>query len=265
MLASSNVLNLLGLRVCSIARKFSDPLKDSRLDELELSLGIKFNDRSLLVQATVHPSYLNESSKLGIIDYERLEYLGDAFLGWVVALELYRSFPAYTEGQLTRARSLLVDRRNLNHVANDNELGKYLYLGHGEENTGGRKRQSNLASVVESIIGAVLLDHGTDEARKLILRWLGQAIMDLNVKGIPQDSKSAFQEWAQAEAFGLPVYRIVKEEGPSNARRFYVEVLIRNTVWGVGDATRKIDAEQMAAAEALKRIDVYDDSPIYRA
>ena len=223
---------------------------------MERSLGLKFKERSLLHQAVVHRSFLNENPDLGWESYERLEYLGDAFLGLVVAEELYRRHPEYSEGDLTRARAALVQGNTLAEVASGFGLGSYLYLGGGEEATGGRQRRSNLAGALEAVLGAVLLDRGPAVAGKLVLRWLEPYLELLGREGAPRDAKSALQELAQQRGLPLPEYRVLEESGPAHARSFTVEVSLDGESLGEGSGRRKAAAEKAAAAQALKTLGV---------
>ena len=226
-------------------------LRESRWDELERALGVQFKERALLRQAVVHRSFLNEHAELGWESYERLEYLGDAFLGWVVAQELYHRHAAYSEGALSRARASLVEGRRLAEVARSIHLGDYLYLGQGEEASGGRRRQSNLAGALEAVLAAVLLDQGSRAAQALVLRWLDGPMRRLAPAGAPLDPKSALQEWVQQRGLSLPRYTVKRESGPAHARRFVVQVWLEDEVAGEGSGRRKLEAEQAAAAQAL--------------
>ncbi len=219
---------------------------------LERDLGVKFKERALLQQAVVHRSFLNEHPELGWESYERLEYLGDAFLGWVVADELYRRYPAYSEGALTRARAALVQGRTLAEVARVLGLGQYLFLGQGEDASGGRQRRSNLAGALEAVLGAVLMDRGPGEARKLVLRWLAGRMDALGASGAPRDPKSALQELAQQRGLELPRYEVLDESGPAHARRFVVRVWVDGRAEGEGKGGSKVDAERAAASVALE-------------
>lgn len=221
---------------------------------LEQAIGVKFKERALLAQAVMHRSFLNEQPDFNLDDYERLEYLGDAFLGWVVAHELYTKHPWFTEGDLTRARAALVNGGTLADIASSLKLGRFLWLGQGEEASGGRERRSTLAAMVEAIIGAVLQDRGEKLARDLVLRWFGQRLDGLNTLGAPRDPKSALQEIAQQGALPLPTYEVLSEDGPAHSKTFTVRVLVDGVVRGRGIGRRKGDAEQAAAAEALHQL-----------
>ena len=222
---------------------------------LERTIGIRFKERSLLRQAAVHRSFLNEHSGEGWESYERLEFLGDAFLGWVVAHELYVMYPGFDEGALTRARAALVMGATLADVAGELRLGSYLYLGQGEEATGGRSRQTTLAAALEALIGAVLIDRGERAARRLVLRWLGQRIADIGPVGAARDAKTALQELTQKAGLPLPAYELIAEEGPPHARRYTVRVLVDDAPRGEGSGRRKAEAEQTAAAQAIRSLE----------
>lgn len=216
---------------------------------LEAALGVEFHDRGLLQQALVHRSYLNEHPAHA--SYERLEFLGDAYLGWVAAEELFRRHPHMDEGSLTRARAALVQGRALAVIAQRLGLGRCLALGAGEEAGGGRERATNLAQALEAVLAAVLLDAGEQAARRMALGWLEEGLAQVGRTGAPRDAKSTLQERLQSTGRGLPVYRVVSDEGPAHARTFVIEVLVDGAPAGRGTGARKADAEQAAAAEAL--------------
>ena len=211
---------------------------------------MRFKNRSLLQRAFVHRSYLNEHPESDLESYERMEYLGDAFLGWVIADELFRRHSSFDEGDLTRARASLVRGTTLADIARRIGVGDYLLLGSGEEGTGGRGRRSILAAVVEALIGAVLIDRDGKAARALVLRWLGPALDALDPAGAPRDAKSSLQETCQRLGLPLPVYEVVDERGPSHAREFTMRVTVEGHAVGEGTGSRKADAEQAAAAAA---------------
>jgi ribonuclease-3 len=239
--------------VSSISQRNESAEPDWR--KLERTIGVRFKERALLKQAAVHRSFLNEHPESGLESYERLEYLGDAFLGWVVAGDLYARHPSFDEGDLTRARAALVRGSTLADVAGEIGLGAYLYLGQGEEASGGRIRPSNLAAAVEALLGAVLIDRGEQAARKLVMRWLGDRIAAIGPDGTPRDAKSALQELTQRGGLPLPVYELLTEEGPSHARHYTVRVVVDGVPRGNGAGRRKAEAEQDAAAEAIQAIE----------
>ena len=224
------------------------------LGSLEQALGISFTDTSLLRQALVHQSYLNENPGFTLASNERLEFLGDAVLGFIVAGELYQEFPHFDEGELTRSRAALVCRETLSQLALSLGLGDYLYLGQGEERDRGRTKPTNLAGALEAIIGAVFLDKGLPEAKDFILRLLGDRIEKMKDEGVSADYKSFLQERVQAEKHLIPVYRVVEATGPEHDKRFTVEVLVGDMVLGRGSGKSKKAAEAEAACLALERL-----------
>ncbi len=232
---------------------------DSDWAALERALGVRFKERALLREAVTHRSILNEQHgeqpDRGLVSYERLEYLGDAFLGWVVASELYARYPRYDEGGLTRARAAMVRGTTLAEIADGLDLGAYLVLGLGEEAGGGRRRPRNLAAALEAVLGAVLIDCGEKEARALVLRWLNERIHDIGPQGAARDSKSALQERLQRQGLPLPVYQVIDETGPAHAKSFTVQALVEEQVLGEGAGRSKSEAEQRAAEAAIARLD----------
>lgn len=218
---------------------------------LERTLGVRFNERGLLHQALVHRSFLNEQDDRSLESYDRLEYLGDAFLDWVVAAELYRLHPEYDEGELTRARASLVRGDTLAEVAREVGLGAHLLLGQGEEASGGRDRSRNLAGAVEAVVAAALLDQGEEAARALVLRLLHSRIHGMGDAGAERDAKSALQEFLQGSGLPLPVYETVSDAGEPHDKTYAVRVLVDGRAMGTGAAPRRADAEQAAAGEAL--------------
>lgn len=227
-------------------------------EELQEVLGVRFQDPELLTQSLVHISYVNEQTEPAPVSNERLEFLGDAFLGYVVAAELFRRHPDMPEGRLTAARASLVNRDALARVAGRLALGDFLLLGQGEENTGGRERPSNLADAVEALVGAVLLDRGADDARELVLRLMAPGLDRLAREGVIPDAKSKIQELLQRCGGMRPTYRVVREAGPDHAKHFLVEALVGDRVVGRGAGNRKADAEQSAARDALRRMESPD-------
>ncbi len=220
---------------------------------LERRLGIEFKDRSLLKLALTHRSYVHEAPDDATESNERLEYLGDAFLGLVVAEHLYGRYPDLAEGRLTALRSGLVRSATLAAVAAELELGERLYLGHGEETSGGRTRERNLARGFEAVLGAILLDQGYAKAKRWTLKLFNDRLESLP-PGLVDDFKSLLQERVQAEGSPPPVYRTVKEEGPDHDRDFTVEVIVDGAVAGEGSGPSKQKAEREAARAALANL-----------
>lgn len=224
--------------------------------ELQQILGIRFNDCNLLQQAFVHRSYLNENAEFPLGSNERLEFLGDAFLGFVIAEHLYLQYSEFSEGEMTKLRSVVVCQENLARLAGELGLGEYLFLGQGEEKGGGRRRPRNLACAMEAVIGAVLIDQGVNVTRDFILREFDQSLQQALENGVVGDSKSRLQELVQATRQERPAYRLVGEEGPDHNRRFWVEVIVDGKVLGVGSGRSKQLAEKDAARKALEKLEL---------
>lgn len=224
------------------------------LAELQKSLGVSFNDLSHLEQALIHSSYLNENPSFAPTSNERLEFLGDAVLGLVIAEKLYLSFPQFSEGEMTRARAALVRRDTLARVVRVISLGDFLYLGKGEEASGGRHKVSNLAAALEAVIAAIFLDRGLATTKEIILRLFNEEIERAVSQGAGVDYKSQLQELVQAKQQPPPVYELVEAVGPAHDRWFTVEVKISDTVLGKGSGRSKKMAETEAAYSALQRL-----------
>ena len=223
--------------------------------ELEARLRISFKDPHLLRQALIHTSYLNENPGIGIGSNERLEFLGDAALGVVVAHQLYLEYPDVDEGKLTELRAHLVRRDTLARAAARFDLGEYLQLGRGEDAAGGRKRPTNLARGYEALVGAIFLDGGIVKVRAFIKRSLRDEFAKLRQSGMPHDPKSRLQEVIQSRWQTTPSYRLMKTEGPDHARRFTVQVVVGGKPLGTGEGRSKQMAEKAAAQEALNQIE----------
>jgi len=223
------------------------------INALRETLGVSFRKTSLLEQAVVHSSFTNENPGLAPISNERLEFLGDAVLGFIIAERLYQAFPDLTEGGMTRLRSALVRRDTLAHVARTIHLGDYLYLGKGEEAGGGRHKPANLSGALEAVIGAVFLDRGLAVTRKVILKLFNEELQDVVQKDSRVDCKSRLQELIQSRYQSAPVYRLVEATGPDHARTFTIEVMTGGEVLGRGSGKSKKMAETEAARQALEQ------------
>lgn len=221
------------------------------LASLQERLGHAFRDLSLLERALVHRSYLNENPDSTLPSNERLEFLGDSLLGLVIAEKLYMDFPDLSEGGMTRLRSALVRKETLARLANSLKLGDHLYLGRGEEASGGRRKQSILAGAFEALVGAILLDQGFATARDFVVRLFNGEIVRAIEETLKADYKSQLQEIVQAQHRSPPVYRTIKEVGPDHAKEFTVEVIVDDTVIGRGHGKSKRLAEMEAAKDAL--------------
>ncbi len=222
------------------------------LAALQKSLGISFNDPSLLEQALVHSSYVNENP--AATANERLEFLGDAVLGLVIAQELYRRLPLSSEGRMTELRSRLVRGEALARLAKDIGLGDHLYLGKGEEASGGREKPANLAGAIEAVIAAIFLDQGINIARDFILKLMANELDRAISQGIEPNYKSQLQELIQARHQPTPSYRVIETTGPDHDRSFTVEVRVGDTVLGRGSGKSKKTAEEEAARSALEQL-----------
>lgn len=219
---------------------------------LQDTLGIVFSDPSLLQQALVHRSYLHENPDFALPSNERLEFLGDSLLGFVIAEKLYRDFPDLSEGGMTKMRSALVRKETLARLASSLRLGDYLCLGRGEESSGGRTKQSMLARAFESLVGAILMDQGFAAAQDFVLRLFDDEIGRAIEERLTTDYKSRLQEIVQERHRLTPIYRTIKEVGPDHAKEFTVEVSVGGSVIGRGRGKSKRVAEMEAARDALE-------------
>lgn len=217
-------------------------------------LGIDLGSGELLLRALTHASWAHEQGEPATEDNERLEFLGDAVVGLAVSEHLYTRFPDLSEGDLARMRAAVVREGSLAAAARRLGLGAALRMGRGAERTGGRQRDSVLADAFEAVMGAVYLTCGWQPAQRVVLAALGQELSDVARTRAPADAKSALQELLQAEAGGLPSYRVVLESGPPHEKQFEAEVLYRGKVLGRGSGRSKRAAEQAAAAQALQRL-----------
>jgi ribonuclease III len=230
-------------------------------DLLEFSdrLGIDFRDYSLLSRALTHRSYLNENPGTVLEDNERLEFLGDAVIDFIVAAYLYHRFPEMDEGELTSLRAALVRAETLARFAREVDLGQYLRLGYGEAENGGRDRIPLLCASFEAVMGAIYLDQGLDPVRNLVEALIGPTLEQIRAGALHKDAKSEFQVWAQAHYNITPHYRMIDSEGPDHAKTFTVQVFIGEVVWGEGRGSSKQTAEQAAAAKALETVETFPE------
>lgn len=223
--------------------------------QLEKTLGVSFNQVSLLEQALTHSSYINENPTLDIHHNERLEFLGDAVLDFIVAEKLYLEFPDLAEGEMTKSRATLVRRETLAHIANDIKLGDFLLMGKGEEASGGRGKIPNLAGALEALIAAIYLDQGIDMTKAIVNRLWADEWEKLIRRGIDIEYKSRLQEFTQSNFKSAPVYRLVSETGPDHDKVFVVEVAVNGKTLGSGSGKSKKIAETEAARLALKTLE----------
>lgn len=218
--------------------------------KFEEIIGYTFKDKKLITNALSHSSYANEK-KLPEGSNERLEFLGDSVLSIVVSEYLYKNLGHIAEGELTKLRASLVCEKSLYVFAQQINLGEFMLLGKGEENTGGRERPSILADAFEAVIAAIYLDGGFEPARKHILRFIPKDIQE-SKKPVFNDFKTILQEIVQKNPEEKVEYVLVGEEGPDHNKRFVVEVCLNSNVIGRGKGRSKKEAEQLAAKEALE-------------
>ena len=222
------------------------------IKELETAIGYRFRNISLLQNALAHSSYANERWHNGLMSNERLEFLGDSVLGMLVAEYLYRTFPDRPEGELTRMRADMVCERTLAKVANRIGLGEHLLLGKGEEQGGGRNRDSILADALESVIAACYLDGGMAAALAFVEKFI---LVNVPVaKFHNTDYKTALQELVQQKKNQTLVYSLVGESGPDHDKQFIVELTLNGESVGKGIGSSKKRAEQDAARDAMERL-----------
>lgn len=221
------------------------------MQSIENRIHYKFRNSLLLAEALTHPSLAYESA-CPHFDNQRLEFLGDAVLQLIVTEELYRMFPEFTEGRLTKLRSRVVSRHALARFGMAIHLGEYVLLGKGEEASGGRRRPSTLADAFEALIGAVYLDAGPGPVRELVLRLFESEIGGMAASPDERNPKGELQECLQAIHPQAPAYRIIGESGPDHRRVFQAEVSWQNRVLATGRGRSKKDAETRAAAEAMR-------------
>jgi len=222
------------------------------ISTLQEALQVKFNQPELLTQALVHSSYANENPAAFPLSNERLEFLGDAVLGFIVAERLYKDFPDISEGVMTKLRAYLVRQETLSVVATGLNLGDYLYLGKGEEATGGREKQANLARALEAVIAAIYLDQGFTVTEVLVVRLLEPEFEAGLISGTITDYKSRLQEALQARGQPVPTYHLTRTEGPDHDKTFTVEVRLAGKVLAESSGKSKKTAEMEAARTALE-------------
>lgn len=221
---------------------------------LEEALGHQFANRELLTRALTHRSSVFEKPSTAVADNERLEFLGDSILGFVVSDALVSAHPDFPEGKLSKLKAHLVSARHLHEVAAELKLGDHLLLGRGEEMSGGREKKALLANAVEALIAALYLDGGLEPARRFILQRVIEGAEPSGEAAPATDFKSALQELAQSRKLPQPRYSIVEERGPEHAKTFLVEVRVGRTWVGRAEGLSKKSAGQKAAQEILEQV-----------
>jgi len=224
------------------------------MTDLEQNLGYTFHDKSLLQAALTHSSYANEAGRGARFCNERLEFLGDSVLGFTVAQYLYKHYPDLPEGKMTKLRAELVCEQSLVRAADRLGLGAHLLLGRGEEQGGGRQRPSILADAVEALFAAVLLDSDIDRAQQVVLVLLEESLWAVERSGGVQDHKTALQELVQQKSGQSLSYHLLSATGPDHQKEFEAEVRLNDVPLGAGMGRSKKEAEQAAAAQALRQL-----------
>jgi ribonuclease III len=213
----------------------------------------EFNNKKLFRLAFIHRSFLNEA-KVEIESNERLEFLGDSILSFVVSDHLYKAYPNFDEGILTNLRSLVVNTKSLAKLAKKLDFGSHLMLSRGEEDSGGRQNESILANTFEAVIGALFLDQGIDAVKTFLYAVLIPEIEKYVQKKVFKDPKSLLQEYVQARKQNSPVYKVLYEEGPAHAKKFTIGVFVDTKQIGEGKGKSKQEAEEGAAEQALEKL-----------
>lgn len=225
-----------------------------QLREFETIIDIRFQNRDILRRSLTHRSFVNEV-EMELQDNERLEFLGDAILDFIVADMLFRRFPDVAEGELTQLRAALVRTDSLAQLAVECRLGDFLLMGKGEVNSGGRERANNLCRGFEAVIGAIYMDRGLEVVKSFVLPRLEELLDYVLEHQLHKDARSMLQERSQAELRFTPVYRLVDSAGPDHEKEFLIEVVVGDIVIGEGIGTSKRAAAQSAARAALKRLE----------
>ncbi len=221
--------------------------------EFSRRLGLQFSDVLLLNRALTHRSYLNEHPD-ALEDNERLEFLGDAVLDFLVGAWLYNHFPEMREGELTRMRSALVRTDTLADFAVSIDLGEVMRLGRGEDDSGGRVRPAILCGMFEALVGALYIESGMNSVSAFIEPFLVEAAAQIIAGRDDHDAKSLFQEWAQSQGLGTPLYRTVAAHGPDHAKTFEVDAVVDGSIYGHGTGKSKQAAAKEAARQALRSL-----------
>jgi ribonuclease III len=226
-------------------------MTNEEFPELENRLGYAFRDKKVLLEALTHRSFYHENPDKADAYNERLEFLGDSVLGFIIVEYLFSINHNLTESVMAKTKSYVVKEAVLSEVASSISIGQYLRLGKGEEHTGGRTKKSLLADAFEALLGAVYVDGGYDAAQKIVLSLFREKIHPIINSGEFHDSKTELQEKTQLLFSSIPDYRIIKQEGEEHRKIFTVEVYISGEKYGSGVGKSKKEAETIAAKEAL--------------
>lgn len=225
-----------------------------RLKELEKHLGYSFKKREHLKRALTHKSFANEQHWPSTEHNERYEYLGDAVLELAISHLLMAHFPSHPEGELSKLRAAIVNEAQLADMARKIRLGEYLYLGKGEDRTGGREKPSLLSDAFEAVLGAVYLDRGFNKASSVVKKKFATVLGAVGCEGFSKDYKTRLQEIAQGKYRVMPRYRLVGTTGPDHKKTFEVNLFVKEDLVGVGHGASKKAAEQDAARQALEKL-----------
>ena len=232
----------------------------SAYGELEKAIGYRFKKKKRLINALTHPSFRFEQEGAEG-DNQRLEFLGDAAIGLVCAAYLYTVYPNMQEGELTQLRSRVTSRRPLAEMAKACGMGEHLRLGKGENQSGGRLRQSNLTDAFEAVVGAAYEEGGIKAVQKIFSKVMAPYIDRLHLNSEVDNPKGLLQELSQQRWKTTPKYRVVAEDGPSHNRVFTVEVSLHDRIYGTGRGESKRTAQSHAAREALRTVESLDSLP----
>jgi len=232
--------------------------RQTELNELLTELGMEINDYDLLDLALTHGSYTFENKLPAADNNERLEFLGDAVLKIITSRYLYDRFPEYSEGELTKIRSILVSDKTLAKLAEKIDLGKYINIGFHEEKMGGRSRSSTLACALEAVLGAFYLDGKLDELHEILPQLLEDEVTEIDQSSTKYNFKAILQEHTQGTTSNLPEYRIIGQNGPPHDRTFEIEVFVNNELLGYGKGKSKKEAQQSAAKMAISALGLMD-------
>ena len=233
------------------SRSMKAKSREKKLIHLQRKINYFFKSPNLLNRALTHRSFVNEA---GGTENEKLEFLGDAIIGMLISEYLYTRFPHYSEGRMSTIKSAVVSSPTLARRAAKIELGSYLFLGKGEETSGGRKRPSILANAFEAVVAAIYLDSNIEQCRSFVMKQLEGEIEKVSRHGFGKDHKGMLQEYAQSEYGFIPDYHVISTEGPEHKKFFEVTVSLKGVLWGSGRGASKKEAEKAAAQNAWEYI-----------
>ncbi len=242
----------------SLKRLFSRPETGAGLEHLAEKFHdvfqYEFKDEELLLEALVHRSYIRTPEGANLNSYERLEFLGDSVLGLIVAEQLFLLFPEYSEGELTKLKSLLVNETSLANIGGEAGLGEIVRLSPDEERTGGRQRQSIIADCFEAALGAIFLDSSIDTVREVVKRLIISRVDDVQADKSQINYKGHLLEFLQSRGEAAPQYEVIAETGPDHRKIFSIAIKFHGKTIGTGEGNAKKEAEQKAAREGLQSL-----------